>query len=116
MRPDTTQAGFQSHSPEQYYCYKSKGFWIPIALPPPARLVFLVSSVFPATNAHFARQFVFLRENRTTRLGKKSPHGAKVAPSTRTRESMARYRPHRGCIFHSQSDGSSSSERCDRTH
>src|SRR6266550_633271 len=80
MRPDTTQAGFQSHSPEQYYCYKSKGFWIPIALPPPARLVFLVSSVFPATNAHFARQFVFLRENRTTRLGKKSPHGAKVAP------------------------------------
>ena len=26
--------GSQSHSPEQYYCYKFRGFWIPVALPP----------------------------------------------------------------------------------
>ena len=30
--------GSQSHSPEQYYCYKFRGFWIPVALPPPALL------------------------------------------------------------------------------
>ena len=27
--------GSQSHSPKQYYCYKFRGCWIPVALPPP---------------------------------------------------------------------------------
>lgn len=27
--------GPQSHSPEQYCCYKFRGFWIPVAPPPP---------------------------------------------------------------------------------
>ena len=28
--------GSPSRSPEQYYCYKFRGFWIPVALPPAA--------------------------------------------------------------------------------
>ena len=31
--------GTRSHSLEQYYCYKFRGFWIPVALPPPCFLI-----------------------------------------------------------------------------
>ena len=47
-------------------------------LPPPARLIFLVSSAFPPANACFPRQFGgFSRENRTRRMADADHQGAR---------------------------------------
>ena len=60
--------GRRLHSPEQDCCYKFRDRWSPVALPPPARLIFLVWPLFgrqksrlSAPNGHF------FRRKRTTR-------------------------------------------------
>src|SRR3981189_2599447 len=34
----SARVGFQSHSPEQHYCYKFRDRWISVALPSPVKL------------------------------------------------------------------------------